>query len=248
MKSKVIIIDDEPDLVLLLEHTLTNEGFEVRSALNGSEGLDLVREWLPQVVILDVMLPHIDGFDVCRILRSDERTKRIPILFVSALTEEQKILTALDLGGADYITKPFSPRVLAAKVKRLVESELSGDLSSGEGAPDGEGIVIDLGKFDVRFRKLSLGLTRMELRIVELLCRHPGIVFSREKIVELINGEGHTVTDRSIDVHIASIRKKLGEAASLIETVRGVGYRIDETFRVKFVEPKVSYADQTFGK
>ena len=223
---KILIVEDERDINELLQYNLEKEGFDVLQAYDGQEAVELARAQAPDLIVLDIMLPEIDGRDVCRILKQDEETRRIPILMLTAKGEESDVLVGLEIGADDYVTKPFSPKVLLARVKAILRRSQS----SSSGTPS-HGIVrvgtlsIDPVKRRVKDRSRLIKLTSLEFNILEYLARHPGRVFSRDQIMDAAWKEGKFILDRAVDVHIRSLRKKLGQAAEYIETVHGVGYR-----------------------
>lgn len=226
-KHKILVVDDEPDIVEVVRYNLVKEGFTVTTASTGEECLRLSRASQPDVLILDLMLPGVDGFDVCRLLKSDEGTKDIFILILSAKGEESDVVKGLEIGADDYLVKPFSPKVLAARVKSLLRR-------STVPLPDeSETLVIDQLSLNPRRHELliegkAVELTSTEFKILHLLMKKAGWVFTRYQIVDEVHGEDYPVTDRSIDVQIVGLRKKLGTYGKYIETVRGVGYRFKD--------------------
>jgi two-component system alkaline phosphatase synthesis response regulator PhoP len=216
-------VDDEEDLVEVVRYNLTKEGYRVLTAGNGEDALSQVRTSRPDLVILDLMLPGMDGLDVCRHLRSSPETAQIPVIMLTARTEEADVVTGLELGADDYITKPFSPRVLLSRVKavlrrRRITADTSQSHTYGE-------LTVHFEQHVVKVKGATVDLTATEFRILSLLARRPGWVFSREQIVDATQGSDSTVTNRSVDVHIVSLRRKLGSCGTYVETVRGVGYR-----------------------
>ena len=224
----ILVIEDEKDILELIRFNLERDGYKVVSADSVEAAGKLLSRQIPSVVLLDLMLPGENGYDFCRRLRSDERLHHLPVIMVTARDEDADIVAGLEVGADDYITKPFSPRVLLARVRavlrrRAVEPEDSADRIV-RGA-----IEIDRTHHSVRIDGQPLTLTLSEFRILELLLRRPGVVFSRYQIVDAVHGSDYPVTDRSVDVQIVGLRRKLGEHSDRIETVRGVGYR----FRVE---------------
>lgn len=237
----ILVVDDEFPIIELIQYTLKKEGFAVLTAEKGSRALELARTEKPDLIILDLMLPDMGGFDICRILRNDDSTAHIPIIMATAKSSDSDIVSGLELGADDYITKPFSPKVLVARVKsvlrRLQEQQEQGASSlKTDGTVLIHGLQIIPHKFEVRFNGVPIIFSATEFSILHHLARHPGQVFSRIQIINDIKGSSYPVTERAIDVQILSIRKKLAEAAgsptaaNIIETVRGVGYRFVETF------------------
>jgi len=220
----ILAIEDEEDILELVSFNLHKEGFQVRGAGTGEEALRLARAAPPDLILLDLMLPGIDGLDVCRILKRDVSTREIPIVMVTAKGEEADIVAGLELGADDYITKPFSPKVLLARVRAVLRRRevVPGDDTAAIKAGN---IVIDPGRRQVLVDDHPAALTFSEFQILLLLARRTGWVFTRYQIVDAVRGEDYAVTERSVDVHIAALRKKLGSAGDSIETVRGVGYR-----------------------
>ncbi len=228
MGGHVLLVEDEQDIRELVRYNLTRQGFHVSCAATGEDGLEQARRDTPDLVLLDLMLPGLDGLEVCRQLKRQAKTSGIPIVMVSAKGEERDVVAGLELGADDYITKPFSPKVLLARVRAVMRRK-------GQAAADEETLLhrgelsIDPGRHQVRTESgETIELTRTEFRILHLLARRPGWVYTRGKIVLGAQGSDVAVTDRSVDVHIVSLRRKLGECGRLIETVRGVGYRFKD--------------------
>ena len=226
-KEKILVVDDEEDILELLKFNLSREGYGVLCASTGEKGLACAREDLPDVIVLDLMLPGIDGLQVTRRLKEDSETKDIPIVMLTAKGEEADIVTGLELGADDYVTKPFSPRVLIARVRAVLRRRMK--------SPPEEDtllrihdLVIHPGRREVLVDGKPVELTFTEFGILNFLVRRPGWFFTRGKIVDAVRGDDYYVTDRSVDVQIVGLRKKLGHAGKYIETVRGVGYRFRE--------------------
>jgi two-component system phosphate regulon response regulator PhoB len=226
-KENILIVEDEEDILELVRYNLSREGYQTTGASSGEEALKLVKSSSPDLVLLDLMLPGIDGLEVCRQLKNNERTKSVPVVMLTARGEESDVVTGLEMGADDYITKPFSPRVLAARVKAVLRRR--------EAAPHDEtlplrirNIIIHPGRHEVTIDGDQVDLTLTEFRILHFLASHPGWVFTRYQIVEAVHGDNYPVTDRSVDVQIVGLRKKLGLTGDLIETVRGIGYRFKE--------------------
>jgi two-component system phosphate regulon response regulator PhoB len=225
--ERVLVIEDEEDILELVTYNLEKEGFSVTGVLSGEEGLSKALSDLPELVVLDLMLPGMDGLDVCRRLKQDSKTRSIPVVMISAKGEEADIVSGLELGADDYVTKPFSPKILVARIKAVLRrqrEEKSDELSHISIS----GISIDPGRFEVRAGDDVVTLTVTEFRILHFLARHPGWVFTRYQIVDAVKGQDYAVTDRAVDVQIVGIRKKLRDYGALIETVRGVGYRFKD--------------------
>lgn len=226
-RERILIVDDEEDILKLLEYNLSKEGYGVSRAVTGEEALVKAKAEQPDLVILDLMLPGIGGLDVYRALRANPATDKIPIVMLTAKGEETDIVTGLELGADDYITKPFSPKVLLARVRAVLRRNMTATTDETDKI-EIHGIIIDPGKHVVKVGNVPIDLTLTEFKILHFLARRPGWVFTRYQLVEASRGEDADVTDRSVDVHIASLRKKLGPAGKYVETVRGVGYRLAE--------------------
>lgn len=225
--EKILVIDDEEDILELVDFNLSRNGFQVLSASDGEEALEVAKSDTPDLIILDLMLPGIDGLEVCRLLKRDDKTAHIPIVMLTAKGEEADVVTGLELGADDYVTKPFSPKVLVARVRAVLRRKAQEPIDEGTVINSGD-LVIHPGRHEVLVKGEPVELTHTEFQILHLLARRPGWVFTRDRIIDEARGEDYPVTDRSVDVHIVSLRKKLGEAASHVETVRGVGYRFGE--------------------
>jgi two-component system phosphate regulon response regulator PhoB len=226
-REKVLVIDDEEDILELVRYNLAKEGYRVSGVLSGEEALTKAKEEMPDVVLLDLMLPGLDGLEVCRRLKGNPTTSRIPIVMLTAKGEDADIVTGLELGADDYVTKPFSPRVLLARIravlrrKRLEKTEDTSVVTVHD-------LTINPSRHEVLVSGQPMLLTATEFRILHFLARRPGWVFSRDQIISAVKGDDYPVTERSVDVQIVGLRKKLGQAGNIIETVRGVGYRLKE--------------------
>lgn len=227
-KPKVLVIEDEPDILEVIQYNLEREGHKVLVCRNGEQGLSRIRTDNPDLVILDLMLPGMDGVEVCRQVKSDPVTRAIPIIMVTAKSEESDVVLGLGIGADDYIAKPFSPRELIARVKVVLRrGPLREQSGGGERVVRGS-LTIDLGRHEARVDEQVLSLTPTEMRLLHFLASHPGRVFPRAHLLSRVIGEDAIVTDRNIDVHVRALRQKLGEHANILETVRGVGYRFAE--------------------
>lgn len=226
-KENLLIVDDEEDILELLRFNLEREGYKVHCAASGEDALNLAQSETPDLILLDLMLPGIDGLEAAKILKNDSKTKNIPIVMLTAKGEESDIVTGLELGAEDYITKPFSPRVLVARVRAVLRRKVR---AYQEETPvlRIHDIIVHLGRHEVLVNGKPVQLTLTEFGILNFLARRPGWVFTRSQIVDAVKGDDYFVTDRSVDVQIVGLRKKLGTAGSYIETVRGVGYRFKE--------------------
>lgn len=225
--ENILVVEDEKDILDMIVFTLTKEGFKARGVLSGEEVFAEVARQLPDLILLDLMLPGIDGLEVCRRLRRDAKLGDIVIIIVSAKTEEADIVAGLELGANDYITKPFSPKVLTARVRAALR-QMQRQMADAGAHLKIHNLSIHPGRHEVLVDGKRVDLTVAEFRLLHLLMSHPGWVFSRYQIVDTIHGEDYHVTDRSVDVQCAGLRKKLGMAGQYIETVRGVGYRFRE--------------------
>jgi two-component system phosphate regulon response regulator PhoB len=230
-RTKIVVIEDEPDIREVLQYNLEREGYKVFACRDGEQGLSLIRTEAPDLLILDLMLPGIDGVEVCRRVKADPVTRAIPVVMVTAKGEESDIVLGLGIGADDYLTKPFSPKELVARVKVVLRrGPLRDEAGAGERVVRGP-LSIDIGRHEVRLDGDSLTLTPTEIRLLHFLASHAGRVFPRAHLLSRVIGEGSVVTDRNIDVHVRALRQKLGESAGLIETVRGVGYRFADQAR-----------------
>lgn len=225
--EKILVIDDEEDILELVRYNLSKESFQVVAANAGEAALELARTNVPDLILLDLMLPGIDGLEVCRRLKSDPDTNRIPIVMLTAKSEDADIVTGLELGADDYITKPFSPRVLLARIRVVLRRRRKEEPEDNEVLKI-HNMIINPSRHEVLIDEQAMGLTATEFKILHFLARRPGWVFSREQIIRAVKGHDYPVTERSVDVQVVGLRKKLGEAGDLIETVRGVGYRFKE--------------------
>jgi len=226
-KLHIQIIEDEPDIADLLEFNIINAGYKSSKSKDGETGLEKVREMQPDLILLDLLLPGINGLDVCSILKSDTQTKSIPIIMLTALGQEKDIVKGLESGADDYITKPFSVEILLARIKAVLRRNLS-EKTTQEDNVSIYGITITPKTRDVMVENKKLNLTFTEFQILYLLASHPGWVFTRYQIIDKIREDNYPVTDRSVDFQIVGLRKKLGNHGKLIETVRGVGYRFQD--------------------
>lgn len=229
MKEKILVVDDEKDILELIEFNLSKNGYRVRTVTSGEEALDLIKENDYDLIILDLMLPGVDGFDICKIIKSDKHKANIPIVMVTAKADEADKVAGLEIGADHYVTKPFSPRELLAIVKATLRRKPVKQEEEKQVIERGD-LKIHVGRHEVTLRDKPLELTHLEFRILLALAKKPGWVMTRYQIVDATRGEGISVTDRSVDVHIVSLRKKLGEEANYIETVRGVGYKFKENY------------------
>ena len=222
-KTKIAVIEDEVDILEVINYNLSKEGFDVCSALDGEEGLALIKKEVPDLVLLDLMLPGLDGIEICRKLKTDYSTRSIPIIMVTAKGEESDIVLGLGMGADDYMVKPFRPRELMARIRSVLRR---GDfIEEGEGLVSIDELVIDINRHEVKLEGKKIVLTAMEFKLLHFLASHPGQVFTRENLLNHVSSDDTFIIDRNIDVHIRSIRKKLNKHRELIETIHRVGYR-----------------------
>jgi two-component system phosphate regulon response regulator PhoB len=222
---RILVVDDEADLLELVRYNLVKEGYEVVGVGTGEEALKAVRKDPPDLIVLDLMLPTVDGLEVCRRLKADARTRDIPIVMLTAKSEETDVIAGLDRGADDYIAKPFSPRVLSARIKALLRRHDAKRQAEAEVTIDVHELSIHPGRHEVAIAGSPLELTYTEFALLTFLAKRPGWAYTRTQIVDAVKGEDYPVTERSVDVQVAGLRKKLGTYGSYIETVRGVGYR-----------------------
>jgi two-component system phosphate regulon response regulator PhoB len=228
-KEKILVIEDEEDILALLHFNLVKEGFHVDCATTGEQGVKKAKDLRPELILLDLMLPGIDGLEVCRQLRQTTDTRDCPIIMLTAKGEEHDIVKGLQLGADDYIPKPFSSQVLLARIRAVLRRRVKPDKARDDTPPiEIHKLYIHPGRNKVVADGQDIELTYTEFRILTLLATRPGWVFNRTQIVDAVHGEGYAVTDRAVDVQIVGLRKKLGGCGDYIETVRGVGYRFKE--------------------
>ena len=227
-QERIVVIEDEADILEVLQYNLTREGYRVATSRDGEEGLAAVRRENPDLVLLDLMLPGLDGVEICRRLKADPTTASIPVVMVTAKGEETDVVLGLELGADDYVAKPFSPRELMARVRAVLRrGPLRQERQDGERIVR-EGLVIDAVSHRVSIDGEPISLTATEMRLLHFLAQHPGRVFTRDQLVSRVIGDRAVVVDRNIDVHVGAVRRKLGPYRKLIETLRGVGYRFRE--------------------
>ena len=230
VKKKILVIEDDKDISELIAYNLEREGYEIACLYDGSQAVDFVNKRKPELIILDLMLPEVDGIEICRTLKSDAATKHIPIIMLTAKSEEADVVVGLQMGADDYIPKPFSPKVLVARIKAIVRrtADLQLTSSAADNLRSFGDFKIDLLKHKISYKGREIKLTSIEFDIVEFLSRSPGRVWSREQILDNVWKEGKFIIDRAVDVHVRGLHKKLKEAEDYIETVRGVGYRFKD--------------------
>ena len=227
-KPLIIVVEDEPDIREIMLYNLRREGYEAEGYESGSEGLEAIRAKQPNLVILDLMLPGMDGLTVCQQVRAEAAIKATPIIIVSAKEEESDVVIGLVLGADDYVPKPFSPRELLARVKAVLRRSQQADQGDQHERVVIGDLIIDLEKHTVTIDGQVVKLTATEFKLLYQLASHPGRAYTREQLLNRVVGDGVVVVDRNIDVHIRAVRKKIGNYADHIQTVRGVGYRFAE--------------------
>jgi len=230
-KKHILLVEDDENIQQLVTYNLIKSGFHVSCADNGKQGLVMVQREQPDLILLDIMLPEMDGNELCRLLRSDKETKDIPIIMLTAKGEEEDIVKGLEVGADDYITKPFSPKILIARTNAILrrhETEVSLSTTPENAIFSIHDLVIDTVRHEVTVGSEPVVLTVTEFNILRYLAANPGRVFSRQQIIDEIRGYDYLITPRSIDVQVYGLRKKLGTAGDYIETIRGIGYRFKE--------------------
>ncbi len=226
-KKRILVVDDEEDIRKLVIYNLSRDGYMVDSAVSGEEALKITKKNIPDLILLDLMLPGIDGLETARRFKNDSSTSSVPIIILTAKGEEADIVTGLELGADDYVTKPFSPRILNARVKAVLRRKQQ----PGTRQDDFIRIFnleLEPGRREVKVCGKTVELTFSQFQLLHFLIKRPGWVFTRDQIIDAVQGDDYPVTDRSVDVQIVALRKKLGPCGKYIETVRGVGYRFRE--------------------
>ena len=226
-RTRILVVDDEPDILELVQYNLSKDNYDVMGVASGEEALAQVHATPPDLIVLDLMLPGVDGLEVCRVLKRDTRTAAIPIVMLTARGEEADMVAGLELGADDYLTKPFSPRVLLARIRAVLRRHSTTPIAA-DVVIHQHGLVLHPGRHEVLAQGQPVLLTPTEFRVLHLLACRPGWVFTRNQIIAAAQGEDVSVTERSVDVHIVSLRRKLGTVGDAIETIRGVGYRLQE--------------------
>ncbi|MBU1697466.1 MAG: response regulator transcription factor [Proteobacteria bacterium] len=227
-KETILIVDDEEDIIELIKYNLKNEGYSILTALTGEQAIKIAKQSQPDLMVLDLMLPGIDGLEVTKYLKNNEQTRDMPIVMLTAKGEESDIVTGLELGANDYISKPFSPKVLVARIRAIFRRRRNNTMDTPGSIKQEGDMTIDRARHVVTIQGNAVDLTLSEFELLCFLADKKGWVFTRGQIVDAIRGENYAVTERSIDVVIVGLRKKLKTYASIIETVRGVGYRFKE--------------------
>jgi two-component system, OmpR family, alkaline phosphatase synthesis response regulator PhoP len=227
-KAVILVVEDDADIQELLSYNLGKEGYTVVTAATGEQGLFQAGRANPDLVLLDIMLPGADGLSVLRSLKQDEKTRNVPVLMMTAKSEDSDVITGLELGADDYVTKPFAVKVLIARIRTALRRTAAPVATDPDEKPiiEMHGILIDPARHEVRCGEEVIDLSATEFAVLEHLARHPGWVFSREQIIDSIRGKNYPVTERSVDVQILGLRKKLGNYGDYVQTVRGIGYRM----------------------
>ena len=224
-REKIVVIEDEADILEVIAYNLKREGYEVLESRDGEAALRQIGRHAPDLIILDLMLPSIDGIEICRRLKSDAVTRPIPVIMVTAKGEESDIVLGLGVGADDYVTKPFSPKELIARVRAVLRRGQPKEEAGKQDRIEKDWLTIDLKRYEVKVDGKPVSFTATELRLLHFLASHPGRVFTRDQLLGRVIGEDAIVIDRNIDVHIRAIRKKIGPYRDYIETIRSVGYR-----------------------
>jgi two-component system phosphate regulon response regulator PhoB len=224
----ILIVEDERDIAELVAYNLKREGFRTVTATSGEKGLALAASGLPSLILLDLMLPGMDGREVCRRLKASEATRSIPVVMLTARGEDTDVVAGLELGADDYITKPFSPKVLVARVRSVLRRRSASATEQPADRLRLQALDIDLARHQVHCGGVAVELSATEFDLLVFLARRPGWVFSRSQIISGVRGGDYPVTERAVDVQVLGLRRKLGSCGGMIETVRGVGYRLKE--------------------
>lgn len=226
-KSLIAVVDDEPDIVELVKINLEKADYKVKGFSSGQELFDFLKKYTPDLIVLDVMLPDTDGFEICKSLKKEKKTSSIPVIMLTAKSDEMDKILGLEFGADDYVTKPFSPRELVARVKAILR-RLETKAEKKDYININNTIQIDLQKYKVFVKEKEITLTTTEFRILTILADHRGWVLSRDQLLDQLWGDEKIVVDRTIDVHIRHLREKLGEYGDYIKNIRGVGYKLEE--------------------
>lgn len=222
----IVVVDDEPDIVELVSLNLTKAGFKVRTFEDGEGLFKFLKSNVPDLVILDLMLPDADGYEICKFLKREEKFSNMPVIMLTARSEEMDKILGLELGADDYVTKPFSPRELVARVKAVLRRDEK--VHKTHKLKIGDILEIDLQKYEVTIEGKKIELTSTEFRILKLLTERKGWVYARDQILDYLGAQDKGVLDRTVDVHIKNLREKLGPAGKFIKNIRGVGYKLEE--------------------
>ncbi len=223
--KRILIVEDDLDIVEMVSYNLKKEGYRTSFVTNGRKAVDLIKKEQPDLIILDLMLPEIDGLEICRILKSQENTSTVPIIMLTAKSQEADKVIGLEIGADDYLPKPFSPRELMARIKAVLRRY---SIASSNKRIIVNNISLDILKHKVTAFNRNISLTPTEFKLLEMMIKQPGVVLSRDKILNVVFGYNADIYDRTIDTHMKSLRKKLGKSRNQIETIRGIGYRFKD--------------------
>ena len=228
MPSKILIVEDDPDIVDILSYNLKQADLKVKSVPDGSSALAEVKRRLPDLILLDLMLPKVDGLEVCRLLKSDPETKNVPIIMITAKGEEVDRIVGLELGADDYITKPFSPREVVLRVRSVLKRSVADFQKEITAKIEAKGVIIDIDRRQVNYKGKSIDLTATEFDLLSILAKAPGRVFTRNLLLDMVWGQDYYGVDRTVDTHMSRLRRKLGGGGKNLQTVHGIGYRFKE--------------------
>ncbi|MEC7868401.1 MAG: response regulator [Candidatus Poribacteria bacterium] len=228
MPSKVLIVEDDPDIVDILSYNLKQADLKVKSVPDGSSALAEVKRRLPDLILLDLMLPKVDGLEVFRLLKSEPGTKNVPIIMITAKGEEVDRIVGLELGADDYITKPFSPREVVLRVRSVLKRSVADFQKEITAKIEAKGVIIDIDRRQVNYKGKSIDLTATEFDLLSILAKAPGRVFTRNLLMDMIWGQDYYGVDRTVDTHMSRLRRKLGDGGKNLQTVHGIGYRFKE--------------------
>ena len=228
MPSKVLIVEDDPDIVDILSYNLKQADLKVTSVPDGSSALAEVKRRLPDLILLDLMLPKVDGLEVCRLLKGEPETKNVPIIMITAKGEEVDRIVGLELGADDYIIKPFSPREVVLRVRSVLKRSVANSQKEITAQIEANGVIIDIDLRQVNYKGKSIDLTATEFDLLLILAKTPGRVFTRNLLMDLVWGQDYYGVDRTVDTHMSRLRQKLGGGGKNLQTVHGIGYRFKE--------------------
>ena len=228
MPSKILIVEDDPDIVDILSYNLKQADLKVKSVPDGSSALAEVKRRLPDLILLDLMLPKVDGLEVFRLLKSEPKTKNVPIIMITAKGEEVDRIVGLELGADDYIIKPFSPREVVLRVRSVLKRSVANSQKEITAKIDANGVIIDIDRRQVNYKGKPIDLTATEFDLLLILAKTPGRVFTRNLLMDLVWGQDYYGVDRTVDTHMSRLRQKLGGGGKNLQTVHGIGYRFKE--------------------